>query len=200
MRTVPAEITLDLNRIDDLFRAPAANPLSTRTIEVLGQSGISFLRKHYIRSWPRRSDPKLLIRLPVASTANDTAQVEQILQETRAAIRRYCDVYVAANHDARRLAMAHAGRELQIALVVTIVAIAILAWYVSAELSSPWSYVGGVATLMAVYAASLAIWDALESWFFDWVPFTIDNLAYRWISNLEVHVAPQTEQGTAIHE
>jgi hypothetical protein len=211
MRPTPIELTLDLARIEELFQAPPANPMSVRAVEILGQSGVDYLHTHYTRSWPRRNEAQLLIRLPAeraaeaadaadAADAPATAEFEQMTQETRAALRRYCHLRMEANRAARRLAVAEAERELLIALAVTIVAIVMLSLYITLEPGGVWAYAGGVATLMAVYAASLAIWDALESWFFDWTPFAVDNVVYRWISNLEVHVAPQSAQGTAIHE
>ncbi len=96
------------------------------------------------------------------------------------------------------------GENCSIALVVTVIAIVLVAWYAASEPSGFAGYVLAIVTLFAVYAAALAIWDALESWFFDWTPFAVENMAYRWISSLEVHVALQTNpeagQGTAANE
>jgi hypothetical protein len=207
---VSPPITLDLTRVEELFQAPAANPFSTREIELLGESGMDFLRKRYTRRWPRRRDAlAVLIRLPSelhsgALQAGDRSKIDQLTQDTRAAIRRYCDLRVQTNRQARRLAMDTARRELLIALVVTVIAIVMVAWYAASEPSGFAGYVLAIVTLFAVYAAALAIWDALESWFFDWTPFAVENMAYRWISSLEVHVALQTkleaEQGTAANE
>jgi hypothetical protein len=199
--TSPGAITLDLNHIEELFQAPAANPFSTHEIEILGQNGIDFLRRRYVRRWPKRRDTlNLLIRLPAESMEPGSMQHDRLIQDTRAAIRRYCAIRVQANRAARRLAMARARRELLIALAVTVVAILMLALYAVSEPGGFWGYVLALATLFAVYAAALAVWDALESWFFDWTPFAVENRAYRWISSLEVHIAPQTEQGASTNE
>src|SRR4051812_1053133 len=167
--TSPGTITLDLNHIEELFQAPPANPFSTHEIELLGQNGIDFLRRRYVRRWPKRRDTlDLLIRLPAESMQPGSMRNGQLIQDTRAAIRRYCDVRVHANREARRLAMAQAQRELLIALAVTFVAILMLALYAASEPAGFWGYVLALATLFAAYAAALAVWDALESWFFDW--------------------------------
>ena len=203
---VPPPITLDLTRVEELFQAPAANPFSAREIEILGESGMDFLRKRYTRRWPKRRDAlAVLIRLPSELQsgdlqAGDRARIDRLTQDTRAAIRRYCDLRVQTNRQARRLAMDIARRELLIAMVVTIIAIVMVAWYAASEPSGFAGYVLAIVTLFAVYAAALAIWDALESWFFDWTPFAVENMAYRWISSLEVYIAPQNEQGAATHE
>jgi hypothetical protein len=49
----------------------------------------------------------------------------------------------------------------------------------------------GILTILAVYAASLAIWDSLDSLLFDWAPFVRDNATYRLISELEIGLEAQ---------
>ena len=200
MSTEPQALTLDLDTIEELFLAPSANPFSTDAVHVLGESGIDYLRKRYIRRWPKRREANtLLIRLASAPEWNEQ-HATQLQQETRAAIGRYCSTHVQANREDRRLAMAVARRELLISLVVTIIALFMLAWYAASQPSGFWGFVMTLATLFAVYAAALAIWDALESWFFDWTPYAVENRAYRWISSLEVQIAPHIEQGTTTNE
>jgi hypothetical protein len=217
MRTAPAGITLDLARLQDLFTAPEANPCSGREAEVLGQSGIEFLRKRYVRRWPRRALPQdLLIRLPADTPADrpaDTpaghtaqgprvppAAAAALAADTQAAVLRYCAARIQANRAAQQLARAAARRELWIAFVVTVLAVVLLALNAVVELEGIGEYVLAIVTLFAVYAASLAIWDALESWFFDWTPFTVDTMAYRWIRSLQVQIIYQTGQEAATHE
>jgi hypothetical protein len=225
MPTAPAGITLDLAQLQDLFSAPDANPFSGREVEILGQSGIDFLRKHYVRRWPQRALPQdLLIRLgadtpadtpadTLADTPADTLAIRTaqsgstppetaaaLAVDTQAALLRYCAARVEANRAAQQLARAAARRELWIAVVVTLLAIVLLALNAYLELEGIGEYVLAIVTLLAVYAAALAIWDALESWFFDWTPFTVDNMAYRWIRSLQVQITYQTGQEAATHE
>lgn len=199
MSTEPQALTLDLDTLDELFLAPPSNPFSTDAVHILGESGIDYLRKRYIKRWPKRREPNtLLIRL--APTAWDEQHAAQQQQETRAAIGRYCSTHVQANREDRRLAMAVARRELLISCVVTIIALLMLAWYAASQPTGFWGFVMALATIFSVYAAALAIWDALESWFFDWTPYAVENRAYRWISSLEVHIAPRIEQGATTNE
>jgi hypothetical protein len=193
MSTESQALTLDLDNLDELFLAPPANPFSTDAVDILGESGIDYLRKRYIRRWPKRRETHtLLIRLAPGTEwiEQDAAQLQQ---ETRAAIGRYCSTHVQANREDRRLAMAVARRELLISFVVTLVALFMLALYSASEPSGFWGFVLALATLFAVYAAALATWDALESWFFDWTPYAVENRAYLWISSLEVRIAPRIE-------
>ncbi len=200
MSTEPQALTLDLDTLDELFLAPPANPFSTDAVDILGESGIDFLRKRYVRRWPKRREAQtLLIRL-APGPGWDEQHAARLQEETRTAIDRYCSSHVQANREDRRLAMAKARRELLISLVVTIVALVMVAWYSASQPSGFWGFLLALATLFAVYAAALATWDALESWFFDWTPYAVENRAYRWISSLEVHIAPRIEQGTTSNE
>jgi hypothetical protein len=79
---------------------------------------------------------------------------------------------------------------------VTAVAVALVAAYAAVEPSGIWAFLAGVVTLLSVFAASLAIWDALESLFFDWVPFARESAAYRWIGSLDLHITPQAPETT----
>jgi hypothetical protein len=193
MSTESQSLTLDLDNLEELFLAPPANPFSTDAVDILGESGIDYLRKRYIRRWPKRREAHtLLIRLAPGAEWNEQ-DAAQLQQQTLAAIGRYCSTHVQANREDRRLAMAVARRELLISFVVTLVALFMLALYSAIEPSGFWGFVLTLATLFAVYAAALATWDALESWFFDWTPYAVENRAYRWISSLEVRIAPRIE-------
>jgi hypothetical protein len=48
----------------------------------------------------------------------------------------------------------------------------------------------GILTILAVYAASLAIWDSLDSLLLDWAPFARDNATYHLISVLDIRLEP----------
>ena len=68
MSTEPQALTLDLDTLDELFLAPPANPFSTDVVDILGESGIDYLRKRYIKRWPKRREAHtLLIRLAPAA-------------------------------------------------------------------------------------------------------------------------------------
>jgi len=55
-------------------------------------------------------------------------------------------------------------------------------------------YLRGILIVLSLFAASIAIWDALQSMIFDWVPFVSDHWVYRMISSLEVIVEWQAER------
>lgn len=186
-------LTLTIGRFDDLFRAPASNPFAAYEVEVLGESGIEYLQKRFKRRWPRRyAIRELVVQLP--ATEYDAAcggrGRAEWSRQAQAAVQRYCAAHIETNAEARRLAMATARQQLWIALLVTGVAVGMLALVLSGRLTQVAEYMQGILTILAVFAASLAIWDALESLFFDWVPFAAENRTYRWIGELDLRIVP----------
>ncbi len=196
-----APIVLDLNQLDELFSAPAVDPFSTRELDVLGSSGIDFLRKRCVAPFPRRPAARELhIHLAAANAAPAGQDAGTLAQSTRAAIQRYCRDQISRNQAEMRLAILRAGQELRITLVVTVVAIALLALLYYKGLNVTYSGLQALLTILAVFAVALTSWDALESLFFDWVPFGIDVRAYQWISALNVRietVAPAGQDATS---
>lgn len=187
-------ISLDVKQLDELFSAPAADPFSTHEIDVLGQSGIDFLRKRFAEPFPWQPAMRSLrIRLPAAEF--EAARLESpsaaLAQQTQAAIQRYCNDQAERAQAEQRLVVLRAGKELKITLVVTVVALGLLLLLFLNGLSAQYGWLQGLLTLLAVFAVALTSWDALESLFFDWVPYAIDRRAYQWIGGLVVSVEPE---------
>jgi hypothetical protein len=185
---------LCLGRLEDLFKAPAANPFSAYAGEILGQSGVDILRRRFFARRRRRGAPtQLQIRVPAAPEMADAAHREQQAAAVGAALRRYCAMQVERNRQMRRLAFVNARRELLIAAAVTGAALGLLIFFAVLSPTGTAALLLGVLTILAVFAASLAIWDALGSLFFDWTPYTFENQAYHWLGSITVQIAPQDE-------
>ena len=70
-----AAITLQLNSIDELFTAPAANPFSSHAVDILGEAGLDIVQKRVLQRWPRL--PRvvhLTVELPADQITPDLAQ------------------------------------------------------------------------------------------------------------------------------
>lgn len=190
----PANFVLQLNTVDDLFNAPEVNPFSPLPVEILGQSGLDYLHARTKERWPRQPQiRRLTVQLP-PSTVTSAQGGSQLAQQIQAAVQRTCQAQISANRQARRLAMGLGRRKLLIALPVTLVALALLAmlYYDVGGILPPG--LRGILIVVALFAASIAIWDALEALIFDWAPFMRDNRAYRCISELEVVVEAQAPE------
>jgi hypothetical protein len=195
-------IILDLSRLEALFDAPPADPFAFGDSGVLGESGVNFLCKRAQRRWPRRDTIRdLIIRLPAEEYRRAcTAMAPELLDlQTGSALKRFCDIQMVENRRRRGLAVATAKQQLGIALVVAAVAVGLLALFMAGKVNERYPDLQGLFTILAVFATSLAIWDALESLFFDWVPYTVDNRAYRWIGELGVQVVPATPGALPSH-
>jgi hypothetical protein len=191
----PADLEiLCLARLEDLFQAPPANPFSAHAVEILGESGVDYLRHRYLARRRRRGAPmQLQIRIPLALEESGAVHLEQQGAAVRAALRRFSAQQVDRNRQMRRLAFVNARRELLIAAAVTGAALALLIFFAVLSPTGTTAILLGALTILAVFAASLAIWDALESLFFDWTPYTLENQAYEWLGSLTVQIAPQDE-------
>jgi hypothetical protein len=180
------QLVLQLQRIDELFNAPDADPFSSRPIDVLGEAGIDVLWKRMVRRWPQRPDlQRVIVQLP-------PDQLTPSLAETaRAALQRYCAAKIEDNRKRRRFVTRKALRLVGYSALILAFALALIFLFYVGPLGFLPGWLRGVLTILAVYAASLAIWDSLDSLLFDWAPFVRDNTTYRLISAIEVVVEPQ---------
>jgi hypothetical protein len=181
------DVVLELNDFDEMFNAPDANPFSTREVEILGEAGIDHLQKRIAQHWPWRRFTRLTLRLPPDQIAPDSAE------QTRVAIQRYCEAQIDKNRIQRRRAIQIGLRQLVIALPILLLDVAVLYWLVNAAASEQIGFLGGVLAVLALFAGSLAIWDAGESLAFNWVPFVLDDASYRTIRAMEVVVEPDND-------
>jgi hypothetical protein len=182
-------LRLEMNKIDELFSAPDVNPSSTHALEILGESGIEYLRKRMMARWRRQKEiDRLIIQLPPVQSPNVAQTPDILTQQVGSAIRRYCAAHIASDRQALRLSRQLARRQGLIALVVTLFAIGSLMLLLAGNLGILADDTRGILIVLSLFAASLAIWDALESMLFDWVPFVIDSRIYHMISSLEVVV------------
>lgn len=180
------DLLLDLGNIDALFDAPDADPFSTREVEVLGESGLDHVARRVKAAWSRRGAfARLVITLPADQIAPDTAE------RTRAAIARTCAAQLERNRASRRQAMRVGRRQLAIALAILAFDVLILAWISTWATDGPPGMLAGILAVLAIFAGSLAIWDAIESLVFNWVPFVLDDACYRTLGTLDVVVAPK---------
>jgi hypothetical protein len=180
------QLVLQLQRIDELFNAPDANPFSPREIDVLGEAGFDVLWKRMVRRWPQRPDlQRVIVQLPPDQLTPDLAAA------TRAALQRYCAAKIEDNRRQRRFITRQALRLVGYAALLAVCAVALIFVFYVGPLGFLPDWLRGILTILAVYASSLAIWDSLDSLLFDWAPFVRDNTTCRLISDIEVVIEPR---------
>lgn len=186
-----AEIAIAVGRLEHLFQAPPVDPFSPRAVDALGVAGIEYVSKRLRQAWPRQArEQRLRVLLPAGQLPEDGAQREQLQRAAQAAVRSYCAARVSDSHAARRLAVRAARTDLLIAAAVTLVAVLLLWLVLSGRWVLGYPFLQGVAIVLTVLAASLAVWDALEARFFDPVPFLIDAHTFAALGRLDVVLAP----------
>jgi hypothetical protein len=180
------QLVLQLWSIDELFNAPDVNPFSSREIDVLGEAGVDVLWKRMVKRWPQRSDlQRVIVQLPPDQLTPDLAKT------ARMALQRYCAAKIEDNRRQRRFITRKALRLLGYSALILLFALALMFLFYVGPLQFLPGWLRGILTILAAYAASLAIWDSLDSLLFDWAPFVRDNATYRLISAIEVIVEPQ---------
>jgi len=180
------QLILPLRHIDELFNAPDANPFSSRELDILGEAGFDALWKRMVRRWPQRPDlQRVIVQLPPDQLTPDLAET------TRTAWQRYCAAKIEENRQQRRFITRKALRLLGYSALITVFALALMFVFYVGPLGFLPGWLRGILTILAVYAASLAIWDSLDSLLFDWAPFVRDNTTYRLISLLDLRIEPQ---------
>ncbi len=179
---------LPVQRIDELFNAPASDPFSDRPLEVLGEAGFDHLWKRMVRHWPRKADlQRVIVQLP-------PDQITPALTDsTRTAWQRYCAAQIEKNRQKRRLDTRKALRLWAYAGVILLFALAFIALMFLGPLSVLPEWLRAVLALLGIYAFALANWDALDSLLFDWAPFVRDNTTYQLIASLDLIIEPQPD-------
>jgi hypothetical protein len=180
------EVVLQLQRVDELFNAPGCDPFSSRAIDVLGEAGFEVVWKRMVQRWPQRSDLQhVIVQLPPDQLTPDLAE------STRTAWQRYCAAKIEENRQRRRLTTRKALQLVGYAALIAAFAVALIFVFYVGPLAFLPGWLRGILTILAVYAASLAIWDSLDSLLFDWAPFVRDNATYTLISTLDLRFESQ---------
>lgn len=181
------DIAIDVGAPDQLFNAPPINPFSDRAIEILGNSGLSYIVRQlqaHRRDWRRL---RLVVRLPPDQiTPESTSRLVD-------AMRRYCRAKIADNALEIRLMRFRSAIGLGISgtIVVTMIAIAYILF------TGALAGVSQVAQFVVASAISLfswvTLWDVLEALIFNPIPLLRENATLARIVDLEIVVEADAE-------
>lgn len=181
------DIAIDVGAPDQLFNAPPINPCSDRAIEILGNSGLSYIVRQlqaHRRDWRRL---RLVVRLPPDQiTPESTSRLVD-------AMRRYCRAKIADNALEIRLMRFRSAIGLGISgtIVVTMIAIAYILF------TGALAGVSQVAQFVVASAISLfswvTLWDVLEALIFNPIPLLRENATLARIVDLEIVVEADAE-------
>lgn len=181
----PLQVVLDLDSLDELFNAPAVNPFSSRELAILGEAGVEHLQKSLLKNWPRF--PKRLsctLRLPAE-------QIEAgLVERTRLAFQRYCTEQAADNR-LRQANTLHSALG-QLGMACILLPIALGAFYLG--FINPPGYLppllSQILALLIVLAGGVALFDALWSLMFDWLPYYQKANTLERLLSIDLSIEP----------
>jgi hypothetical protein len=171
---------------DQLFNPPAINPFSEKEVEVLGESGLTYIVRQlqaHRRDW---RDMRLLIRLPPDQI---TPNLQPRLAE---AVRRYCRARIEDNLLEIRLTRFRSSVGLGILSAIVVVSIG------AAYLLFTTVFAGASNVIQAIVAATISLfawvslWDPLEALIFSPIAPVRENFILRRITELEIAVEAET--------
>ncbi len=176
------DIAIDVAATDQLFNAPPINPFSDRAIEILGNSGLSYIIRQlqaHRSDWQRL---RLVVRLPPDQITPGSAP--RLVE----AIRRYCRAKIADNALEIRLMRFRSAIGLGISgtIVATVIAIAYILF------TGAFSGASQITQFVVTAAISLfswvTLWDVLEALIFNPIPLLRENATLARIVDLEIVV------------
>lgn len=181
------DIAIDVGAPDQLFNAPPINPFSDRAVEILGNSGLSYivrqLRAHR-RDWRRL---RLVVRLPPDQITPGSAS--RLVD----AIRRYCRAKIADNALEIRLMRFRSAIGLGISGTIVAVVIAIAYILFTGALSGASQVTQFVVTAAISLFSWVTLWDVLEALIFNPIPLLRENATLAKIVDLEIVVEADSE-------
>jgi hypothetical protein len=178
-------VVLLLDRIEQLFTAPDANPFSTAEVEILGQSGMECIKKRISRLWPRRPESvQVTLQVPPDQLTPGLAE------QTRLAVQNYCTAKIADNRLKRGLVIQRALRQFSGALIGTLIAIVVINLLAANPFGLLPELVRNLLIVLASFAIAILIFNALWSLVFDWLPFVQDNTVHTVLMDMNLTIEP----------
>ncbi len=185
-------ISLPLHHIDELFNAPDTNPFSTHEVDILGESGMDCIKKRVTHLWPRRPNcVHVTLQLPPEQITPG------LTEKTKSAVQRYCSDRIASNRLQRGLVNQRSRRQFTGAMIGTLLALVLITILSANPGGLLPEVVRSVLIVLAAFAISVLIFDAVWSLVFDWLPFVQDNTVLTVLRKMDLMIEPLVAEKTA---
>lgn len=180
-----ADIAIDVASVDQFFNAPPVNPMSERTVELLGSSGLSYLVRQLQARRREWHGLRVVLRLPPDQI--EPGSESRIVD----AMHRYCHAKIADNALEIHLIRVRAGLGLGIigAFVAAVIVITYLL-FTGIFSGAPQAAQFAVAAAISLFAW-VTLWDVLEALIFNPIPLLRENSTLRELLNLPIVVEPE---------
>jgi hypothetical protein len=167
------EITLRLNDIRELFIAPEYDPFATHTLESSGLEHIAAKLK------PTRLDRKLRVVIHMPQAAGN-----QLINQTRAAIERYCRVRIDENRTELASLRWQGFKALQTGVIFLTICLALSAAAGAAEFLP--EALRDIFSEGFLIAGWVSLWHPVEILLYEWWPLWRQIHIHQHIMNMEL--------------
>lgn len=187
------DLVVTVDTLDQLFNDPNVNPFSENPLQILGMSGLGYIVRQmqaHRRDW---NHMRLLIRLPqeVMTPGLDVRLAE--------AIRRYCRTKVEDNRLEMHRIRSHSSVGIGFLAVVVLTLVGGAYLLFTGPLSAAPQAVQAIVAATISLFAWVTLWDPLEAFVFNPIPFQRENRILHRLGEMEVvvdaSVLSQTSHG-----
>ena len=169
-------IVIDLNRKDEIFGIPQADPFDPDSRYISGIDEI--VERLKLQSHHQRREQHIVITLPQAQ------REDRLEEKIRAALIRYCDAKVDENQQALNKVKRKAPRALLYSLVIVSIGLTLggLALNANFLLETLQILISNGLTIFAW----VALWEPAGIYLYEWLPIVREKRLYRLLKTLDL--------------
>ena len=178
MNDITNTIIIDLTSIEQLFGQPSADPFDPDSRYIAGIDEV--VDQFQLLPHRQRREQQILITLPPQVIK------PELEEETRAALRRYCEAKVDQSQRELNKVKRKAPRALLYSLVIVFIGLSLGALILSTAFFSD-----AIKTLLSnglTIFAWVALWEPAGIYLYEWIPLTRDKRLYQLLKELELSI------------
>ena len=180
------DIIIRVDAIDQLFNAPAIDPLSSKPAVVVGEAALPYAVRQALsqgaRDWKGR---RLVVQLPAEQIGPDMQSM------VVAAVRRYAAAKQEDNIARVRISRRRGVIALGIAVAIAVVVLVALGILINGLLSSASDALLGLLAGIATIFIWATVWNPVDRLVFEWVGPWLENRIFRSLASAEIVVEPE---------
>jgi hypothetical protein len=183
--TMVNEMKIKIRDIEQLYLAPEMDPFSDLEVEMFGESAFQRIQKQLQPGFWRNSGKlRLVIQLP-------KEKIKPGLEEkVQGAIDRFAEIRTKDNKMASRSERWDGFRRFTLAILVSLVVIAITALLFNTLLSDLPRDVHSLLYGLVALAIWVVVWNPIDILAFAWVPYARANQILAYLAKAEIVIKP----------
>jgi hypothetical protein len=177
------EISVEVNDIDQILKAPERDPYSSNPLEYMGQSALERCLKivQQDRHWNRKRYRFVLLTPPDQVGVRDVIEIKQ-------AIRRFCDTQIGDNMSQLQVIRRKGIMQLPFALAILFIAVT-SGVIIGSEFFVEKSPLVATAVSEGLYIIGwVALWGPTDTLLFEPIELKKENMVLRAIEDVEIEL------------